>query len=322
MGLSQNLFGEGNSNQSDAGVAAENYNNGAGGNTTYFENTSSNTGTALPNDPGIYTSAGQPNTPEYNAPGTVSGADLANNDASTSTPGIDPMLYSNAMNLAQAQATNYEGLGNAAYGRTGPTINNANAGQSQANLAGINQGYAGLEGSLQNTANGGGVNAGQAQFNASQGGVVGAAMAAGSNHHNGGMQTQLGGAGAGFGGAAGQAAATRGGQIAAAQSGLAGAYNAQGGMNLNTYGNEQQNAQEQATLQGAQNAQNDQLALQYYGLAQAQQNASQSALDTANQEEISTGNAGTAHQSTVNQQTNAEIGEVAGFGGSAVTAII
>lgn len=290
MPLSQSLFGEGSGN---IGAAQEAYQKAQAANTP---------GQGTP----IYNVSSNAN----GMPGTVAGNNLADNSVSTSTPSVNSGLYSNAVNLAQAQAANYAGMGDAALTTAAPTIHNANAGAMRGQLAGINRGYGQLEASLQ----GGGPNVGQAVYQQGQDAAIANAMG------HGGGRAGISAASPALAGAAGAGATARGQQVAAQQTGLAGAYAGQGGMNLQTYGTQQQNAQAQAQLQAGQNAQNDQQALNLYGLSQAQQGAAQDDLQKYNTQAINTVNAGTAHQQTQNNQFMTTLGTVGVVGGAAVAA--
>jgi hypothetical protein len=254
--------------------------------------------------------------------GQIQGANLQTNDVSTTTPGVAGQVYGNAINLAQAQTQNYANQGNALLtgrGPSAPIITNADAAASQARLAAANKAYGSLEGSLAKTAAGQGPNAGQAQFAGASANAIDAAMA--NSRSPGGLQTAISPAAGALTNAATGAAATRGQQIAGAQSGLAGAYAGQGGMNLGNYQTQQQQAYAQAQLNAAQNVQNDQQGLNLYGLSQAQQGAANQALDTYNQGAIATENAGTAHQQTQTQQLGTEIGTGLAASGAVIGAL-
>ena len=249
------------------------------------------------------------------------GADMATNTASQNTPGVNPTIYQNAMNLANAQASNYQDMGNSALGRAAPTINNPNAGAMQGQLASINQGYGALTSGLANTASGGGINAGQAQYAGAQSQGVQAAMQQAAQARGGGMQAALAPASSGFGNQASLAAGARGQQIGIAQQGLASALYGQGGMNMATYGLQNSAAMDQAQLQAAQNAQNNQYAMQLYNLSQSQQQQGINANQQYNTGAIGIANAGTSHQQTQNNQTMQTIGTGLAAGGAMAAAM-
>jgi len=225
------------------------------------------------------------------------------------------------MNRANALAQSYqqEGIGDLDGQTNAPLISsyNQNSANTQNQLNGVNQGYGQLQNSLQNTANGGGINVGQAQYQGAQGSAIQQAMAA-ARSKGGTMQGALGGASQNLGQANLQAATARGQQISSAQSGLANAYNAQGGMNMSTYQGQDSLAQQQAQLQANQNAQSAQQGLNQLGLSQAEQNAASSALQQYNQQAVSTVNADTAHTQTSDDQDATTWGTVAKIGGALI----
>lgn len=253
--------------------------------------------------------------------GKVNANNLAGNEVSASTPSVNSGLYANAINLANAQTQNYRDMGNAALSTAAPTINNPASAQSLGNIQATGHQYLGLDTSLASTIRGAGPNAGQAQFSGALGNNIASQMAAahaGKGGYSLGGALSAGQAGAGTNlQAAQQAAAARGQQITQAQAGLGGALNAQGGMNMETYNLQNQNALNQAQMQEAQNGINNTQAMNLYGLSQAQQAAAANDLQQFNTQAISTENAGTAHQNTLNQQ----LGTIIGAGGQAVGGI-
>lgn len=284
-GLSNSLFGEGDNLTAAQQQAMQ------------TAQQQSNPGTSI-----VFNTGDNKSSTDPNKVGKLYGNNVQSNEVSASTPSVSSGIYSNAINLANAQANNYAQMGNAALGVQGPQINNQNAAASRAQLQGTNNQYGALEHALSQTAAGEGPNAGQAQFAGNQTNAINAAMA-GAGSRGGSLQGQMQGFAGNQGAAAQQAAATRGGQITAAQQGLAAAYNGQGQMNLNTYGNENNVANQQADLNLRQQAQNQQQAMSLYGASEQEQEQAQNVFNQYNQGAVGTLNATNAHQQTQNDQT-------------------
>ena len=246
--------------------------------------------------------------------GPLLGSDLTNTLTAGDTPGVNAGIYQNAINLAQAQAGNYQGMGNSALNVAAPTLNNPTAAAARAQMDALQGQYTTANAGMQNTLAGGGINAGGAVQAQGMQQNVAAQMAAAHSGRGGLGGYSLGGAlgaqGAGVAagqGLAAQSAAARQGQIQSAQQGLAGNLAAQGGLALSQQQLNQQSAIQQAQLQEAQNAQNLQYAQGLYGASQTQQGAAAQALQQYYGANAGTMAASTNQQNVSNKQTEADL---------------
>ena len=228
----------------------------------------------------------QPATGFGGASSVEGGASYAGNPFGPSITGPNAAAYNGLLAGANAASAGYAQQG-ANYTQAAPTIANPYQAGSQQALAGTNAGLTGLEGTLMQTAAGQGpaIAAAQAQMQGATDQNI-AAQTAMARSATGGALAQQGAQLAGQGNIAstlGQAASSSANtlaqqQLAAAQA-AGSVYGTQGGLQMNQYQLEQQQAQQQAQLASVSQGQQNQ---QQLGLIGASQNASGQALNALN----------------------------------------
>ena len=181
--------------------------------------------------------------------------------------------------------------GMAAQNIAAPSTVNADAGQSQANLARIYAQQSGLLGSLNNTIAGNAPSAATAQFGGATDANIAQAMAAQGNARGTGIE---GAAHNAMGAAAmQQAQATQAlgqgrlNERTAAMGNYGGVANQQGQLQLGQYGTEEEQALKAAQIQQAQQSQNDQYSLANFGMQNNAQQAQLGALSDYSQDSLS-----------------------------------